>query len=151
MARSRRAPPRHARSSLDHREPARPARLLLLSATSLLYRAHAIYAWVRGLDDVRALAALRRQKEKGKRKKGGGITQMKDIRERTFEFAVRIVRSCHGLDKKPGVGRNVSRQLLKSGTSVGANTEEAQAAQSKPDFISKNSIALKEARETHYC
>jgi len=39
---------------------------------------------------------------------------------------------------------------LKSGTSVGANTEEAQAAQSKPDFISKNSIALKEARETHY-
>ena len=37
-----------------------------------------------------------------------------------------------------------------AGTSIGANTEEAQAAQSKPDFISKNSIALKEARETHY-
>jgi four helix bundle protein len=40
--------------------------------------------------------------------------------------------------------------LLKAGTSVGANTEEAHAAQRKPDFISKNSIALKEARETHY-
>jgi len=39
---------------------------------------------------------------------------------------------------------------LNAGTSVGANAEEAQAAQSKPDFISKNSIALKEARETHY-
>jgi len=39
---------------------------------------------------------------------------------------------------------------LNAGTSVSANAEEAQAAQSKPDFISKNSIALKEARETHY-
>ena len=77
-------------------------------------------------------------------------TTPKDIRARTFEFAVRIIKLCHELDKKPGVGRNVSRQLLNAGTSVGANTEEAQAAQSKPDFISKNSIALKEARETHY-
>ncbi|HEY3028294.1 MAG TPA: four helix bundle protein [Pyrinomonadaceae bacterium] len=75
---------------------------------------------------------------------------MKDIRERAFEFAVRIVKLCYELDKKPGISRNVSRQLLNSGTSVGANTEEAQAAQSKPGFISKNSIALKEARETHY-
>ncbi|MEA2204447.1 MAG: hypothetical protein QOE77_1223 [Blastocatellia bacterium] len=75
---------------------------------------------------------------------------MKDIRERTFEFAVRIVKLCHELDKNPGVSRNLSRQLLNAGTSVGANSEEAQAAQSKPDFISKNSIALKEARETHY-
>ena len=77
-------------------------------------------------------------------------TTPQDIRERTFEFAVRIIKLCHELDKKPGVSRNVSRQLLNAGTSVGANAEEAQAAQSKPDFISKNSIALKEARETHY-
>ena len=74
----------------------------------------------------------------------------RDIRERTFEFALRIIKLCHELNKKPGVGRDMSRQLLKAGTSVGANSEEAQAAQSKPDFISKNSIALKEARETHY-
>jgi len=73
---------------------------------------------------------------------------IKDIREHTFEFAVRIIKLRHELDKKPGVSRNVSRQLLNSGTSVGANAEEAQAAQSKPDFISKNSIALKD--ETHY-
>jgi four helix bundle protein len=73
-----------------------------------------------------------------------------DIRERTFEFALRIMKLCHELNKRPGVGRDMSRQLLKAGTSVGANTEEAQAAQSRPDFISKNSIALKEARETHY-
>ena len=74
----------------------------------------------------------------------------KDIRERTFEFALRIIKLCNELNRKPGVCRDIGRQLLKAGTSVGANTEEAQAAQSKPDFISKNSIALKEARETHY-
>lgn len=74
----------------------------------------------------------------------------RDIRERTFEFALRILKLCNELNKRPGVSRDISRQLLKAGTSVGANTEEAQAAQSKPDFISKNSIALKEARETHY-
>ena len=74
----------------------------------------------------------------------------KDIRERTFEFALRIIKLCNELNRKPGVCRDISRQLLKAGTSVGANTEEAQAAQNKPDFISKNSIALKEARETHY-
>jgi four helix bundle protein len=44
----------------------------------------------------------------------------------------------------------MARQLLRSGTSIGANVEEAQASQSKADFISKYSIACKEARETHY-
>ena len=46
--------------------------------------------------------------------------------------------------------RDLTRQLLRSGTSIGANLEEADAAQSKPDFISKCTIALKEARESHY-
>ena len=53
------------------------------------------------------------------------------------------------LDEKPGVGRVVMPQILRAGTSVPSNVEEAQAAQSKADFISKMSIALKEARETH--
>jgi len=44
----------------------------------------------------------------------------------------------------------MSNQLIRSGTSIGANLEEAQAGQSKADFIHKNMIALKEARETHY-
>ena len=74
----------------------------------------------------------------------------KDIKERAFEFALRIVKLCQHLDGKPGVPRTLSYQLLKAGTSVGANIEEAQAGQSRPDFISKNSIALKEARECHY-
>ena len=76
--------------------------------------------------------------------------EVKDIKERTFEFALRIIKLCQHLDKKPGVPRTLSYQLLKAGTSVGANVEEAQAGQSRPDFISKNSIALKEARECHY-
>ena len=48
------------------------------------------------------------------------------------------------------MGRTIGRQLLRAGTSVGANVEEAQAGQSKADFISKIAIALKEARETLY-
>ena len=48
------------------------------------------------------------------------------------------------------MSRTLASQLLRSGTSIGANVEEAQAGQSKPDFISKMSIACKEARETHY-
>ena len=75
---------------------------------------------------------------------------MRDIRERTFEFSLRIIRLCQQLEEQPGVARTLSWQLLRSGTSIGANVEEAQAGQSKPDFISKNAIALKEARETIY-
>ncbi len=77
-------------------------------------------------------------------------TKLRDIKERTFEFALEIVRLCRCLDDAPGVERTLSKQLLRSGTSIGANVEEAQAGQSKADFISKYAIALKEARETIY-
>ena len=46
--------------------------------------------------------------------------------------------------------RTLAQQLVRSGTSVGANVEEAQAGQTRADFVSKYAIALKEARETHY-
>jgi four helix bundle protein len=72
-----------------------------------------------------------------------------DIIERTFNFAVRIIHLCVKLDERPGVGRILMSQILRAGTSVPANVEEAQAAQSKADFVSKMSIALKEARESH--
>jgi four helix bundle protein len=75
---------------------------------------------------------------------------VEDIRERAFAFAVRVVNLCQYLDEKPGVGRTLARQLLRAGTSIGANLEEAVGGQSKADFISKNAIALKEARETSY-
>jgi four helix bundle protein len=79
-----------------------------------------------------------------------GEDMKRDICERTFKFAIRIVRACQALDEQPGVGRALSRQLVRSGTSIGANVEEAQGSQSRADFVSKLAIARKEARETHY-
>ncbi len=71
------------------------------------------------------------------------------IKTKTYHFAIRIVKLNRFLvdEQKEYV---LSKQILKSGTSIGANTEEADAGQSKKDFISKLSIALKEAKETHY-
>jgi four helix bundle protein len=74
----------------------------------------------------------------------------RNIQERSFEFALRIVELHDDLAMKRGAARVIARQLLKSGTSVGANLEEATAAQSKADFVSKCSIAAKEARETRF-
>jgi four helix bundle protein len=73
-----------------------------------------------------------------------------DLPERTFAFATRVVSLCRHLDDRPGVSRTLANQLLRSGTSIGANVEEGQASQSRADFIAKYSIACKEARETHY-
>ena len=71
------------------------------------------------------------------------------IEEKSFSFAVRIVKLYKRLcsDKHEFV---LSKQLLRSGTSIGANIEEADGAQSKKDFLHKVSIAYKEARETSY-
>jgi len=68
---------------------------------------------------------------------------------KTYSFAVRIVKFCFEMqDKKKEYV--ISRQLLKSGTSIGANIEESQGAISKAEFISKVQISLKEAKETKY-
>jgi four helix bundle protein len=71
------------------------------------------------------------------------------IEAKSFRFAVRVVRLCRHLreNKKEYI---LTKQLLRSGTSIGANVVEAQQAQSRADFISKLSIALKEAVETDY-
>jgi four helix bundle protein len=70
------------------------------------------------------------------------------ILELSFEFSIAIIELYKQLlDKKEFI---LSKQLLRSGTSIGANVEEATAAQSRKDFISKMSIASKEARETRY-
>jgi four helix bundle protein len=74
----------------------------------------------------------------------------RDLPERTFEFARRVVKLCQELYQTPGVNRLLAGQLLRSGTSIGANVEEGRAGQSRADFVSKYSIACKEARETHY-
>ena len=71
------------------------------------------------------------------------------IEEKSFAFAIRIVNLYKHLNetKKEFV---LSKQLLRSGTSVGANVAEAEQAQSTADFVSKMNIALKEASETKY-
>jgi len=75
--------------------------------------------------------------------------QPRNIQERTFEFGVRIIRL---VDRLPHTtaGIQIGRQLVASGTSVGANMQEADGAESKTDFIHKVGIALKEAQESHY-
>ena len=78
------------------------------------------------------------------------MTEPRDIKERTFAFAARVVRLCRDLEGIPGAPRTLANQLLRSGTSIGANVEEAHGSHSKPDFIAKMSIATKEARETNY-
>lgn len=71
------------------------------------------------------------------------------VQQKSFRFAVRIVRLSKHLaaEQREYV---LSRQILKSGTSIGANIEEADGAISKKEFSNKISIAYKEAKETHY-
>ena len=71
------------------------------------------------------------------------------IQDKSFRFAVRIVNLCRYLqtEQKEYI---LTKQLLRCGTSIGANVAESQQAQSRPDFISKLNIALKEAYETNY-
>ena len=70
------------------------------------------------------------------------------IEEKTFQFAIDIIKVYKELcDRREYV---LSRQLLRAGTSIGANVKEALRGQSKKDFLSKMNIALKEANETEY-
>ena len=71
------------------------------------------------------------------------------ILNKSFEFAVSIVKMSRWLQEEKKE-YTLSKQILRSGTSIGANITEAQHAQSKADFKSKMSIALKEANETDY-
>jgi len=73
-----------------------------------------------------------------------------NVRDRAFEFACQIVGYCDDLMKRGGVGRVLAPQMLRCGTSIGANLEEARGGESRRDFISKCSIALKEARESAF-
>lgn len=72
----------------------------------------------------------------------------RDLSERTFRFACNIVPLCRKLSAEPGVVRQIAWQLAGAGTSVAANYEEAKGAYSRREFAAKNSIVLKEARES---
>ena len=70
------------------------------------------------------------------------------VKEKAFRFALEVIQLYQRLKKKNEFV--LSKQLLRSATSIGANVEEALAAQSRKDFLSKMSIASKETRETRY-
>ena len=92
------------------------------------------------------LEQLYRAKDKGQKEK---VEWLRILKKRTFEFALRIVDLAKALPRTP-VADVLTKQLLRSGTSVGANVEESRAGYSKDEFAYKMNIALKEARETHY-
>ena len=69
---------------------------------------------------------------------------------RAFEFGCRILKLAEQLWDRGPAARHVAKQLMGCGTSIGANAEEAQEAQTKPDFIAKLSVSRKETRETRY-
>ena len=70
------------------------------------------------------------------------------VKEKSYNFALRIIKLSIWL--KDQKHYEISGQLIRSGTGIGANIEEALAGQSKKDFLAKMCIASKEARETHY-
>ena len=74
----------------------------------------------------------------------------REIRERVFRFACDVVALHDVLVTRGPSARDMSRQLMRAATSIGANLEEADAGQSRADFISKCTISLKEAREALY-
>jgi len=71
------------------------------------------------------------------------------IQEKSFRFSIRII-NCYKYLKDVQQEYVISKQILRSGTSIGANVEEAIGGQSEKDFINKISIAYKESRETNY-
>jgi four helix bundle protein len=78
------------------------------------------------------------------------MAEKHDVVARTFEFAVQIVQLGDRVPRRSVAGQSLFSQVVRSGTSIGANVEEAQAGESRADFVHKYAIALKEARETHY-
>ena len=76
------------------------------------------------------------------------MEQKNIIVEKSLEFSVEIIKFCELLEENKKFV--IAKQLLRSGTSIGANIFEAQHAESKADFIHKMKIAIKEANETLY-
>lgn len=72
------------------------------------------------------------------------------IVDKSFKFSVRIIKFYSLKSKQHNDLKDILKQLLRSGTSIGANISESQEASSKKDFINKLTISLKEARETDY-
>ena len=80
-----------------------------------------------------------------------GEQHPRDIRRRAFQYSLRAIKLYHALQEaKDGAGWLIGKQFLRAPTSIGANVEEAQAGETRADFVHKYGIAQKEARETIY-
>jgi four helix bundle protein len=106
---------------------------------------------------VREMEPRTSQRAKGKAQNANGkaterttmMQERRNLGERLLEYGARIIKLVESLPNTL-VGRRVADQLLRSGTSAGANYEEAQGAESKDDFVHKLQIALKELWESNY-
>lgn len=78
------------------------------------------------------------------------MTEPRDIKERTFEFAIQIVALCRELTESPAALRTLADRLLGSGTAIGWNVEDAHGNHGKPEFIARMAGANQAARETKY-
>jgi len=77
--------------------------------------------------------------------------ETQDIRQRTYQYALRAIKLYQHLqEQRDGAGWILGKQYLRAATAIGANIEEAQASESRADFIHKVGIAQKEARESLY-
>jgi four helix bundle protein len=74
----------------------------------------------------------------------------RDLCDRTFLFSCQMVAFCIVMARRPGAARQIAGQLLRAGTSVGANAEEAKAAFTRREFACKNAVVLREARESRF-
>jgi four helix bundle protein len=97
-----------------------------------------------GIDCAEAVGVI----EKNATRHISGYDGGQDIRDRTFEFACRVVMLCQKLYETGGVGRLLVYQLLTCSGSTATMLEEGRAAESDADFVSKCSISLKECRES---
>ena len=77
------------------------------------------------------------------------MEKRRDIHDRLLKFGISMIKLCRILSKDPD-NRAIADQLIRAGTSVGANMQEADAASSKKDFINKVNISKKEIQETNY-
>lgn len=78
------------------------------------------------------------------------MKKSRNLRDRSFRFAVDIVRFCRSIVNADLVLRRLVYQLVDAAGSIGANLEESAGGQTKPDFIAKQFTSLKEARESHF-
>ena len=105
--------------------------------------------WTGDLNSQIEVELGRKEKAEGMQNERGGKNEKVDLRQRTKDFALRVIRMFTSLPKN-AVAATLGRQVLRSGTAVGANYREAFRARSKAEFMSKCGDSLRELEESAY-